>query len=66
VADLGVEVGHGGHQFLSSLLGEVVGSFEPGIEAGGRDVEDFAQPGDGPSVPIAGDEGEGQVEWLAK
>jgi hypothetical protein len=61
-----VDLEHSGDHFLASLFGETVGAIEPGVEPGGRAIEDFAQPGDGPEVPIAGDEGESQVEWLAK
>jgi hypothetical protein len=61
-----VDLGHGGDHLLASLFGKAVGAVEPGVEPGGRDFEDVAQPGDGPEVPIAGDEGERQVEWLAK
>src|SRR5262249_21996129 len=51
---------------LATALLFALGAREPGVEAGGRDIEDLAHQRDGPARAVLVDEGEDHIASLAK
>lgn len=52
--------------FSSDPVAYGVGTAEPGMEAGPRDLQNLAEPADRPDVAVFGDEGESHIASRAK